>query len=435
MISLRKIINLLFVISFTNFGICLYLSRTVGGGSGFVVIGELLAIMPYILILFLYLIIVFIRRKYALLESPLVRINTQFYWVLAFFLTIVFARIRALHNGVPFQSIFNITSASLIYSIPFLAFIVFFHVNSWKSSIRLLLYALAIYVLINLAGFAAGLTNASHSLPGRLNLPFGNGFYNVGNVVMCFTLLLFGGLLTRKQLGINLSFFISFIILNCIIAIGINSRTTLLVVFLVSALWLTRIIKWRRIIFAVSWLILPALLAFSDILYEVLRLPVFKSILSRVSYKDVTQFNGRRPMWEAAIDWFTNFPDGIFMGNGYKGALKMGFYSKVHEGWIEGGNFKGDLLSSLHLHSSMLEYGVSQGLIGLILFGGILFIITRFYLRAYLKNQIAGMLYPVSIFLLFISQIDIFAYEPAMGIIWIMLLAAPVVIKQTDKLT
>lgn len=421
------------MISFTNFGVCLYLSRTVGGGSGFVVAGELLAIIPYISILFLYLTSLFIRRKYALLESPIVRVNTQFYWVLAFFLTLIFARIRALHNGVPFQSLFNITSASLIYVIPFLAFIVFFHLNSWQTAIRLLLYALAIYVLVNLVGFEAGLTNASHSLPGRLNLPFGNGFYNVGNVIICFTLLLLGGLLNRKKLGINLSFLVFFIALNCIITIGINSRTTLLVVFLVSFLWLTGMIKWRRLIFAGSWLILPALLAFSDILYEVLRLPVFKSVLSRVSYKDVTQFNGRRPMWEAAIEWLTSFSDGVFVGNGYKGALHLGFYSKVHEGWIEDGNFKGDLLSSLHLHSSILEYGVSQGLIGLIFFGGILFIITRFYLKAYLQNQLAGILYPVSIFLLFISQLDIFVYEPAMGIIWIMVLTAPVVIKQTDN--
>ena len=112
--------------------------------------------------------------------------------MLVFILSSVASLFIALYKGLPESNVAQIATKSLLLLVPFHSFIVVVLYNEAKGSLlRLTLYSLSLLLLFNLIGyFGLGLSNGTHSIDGRLNFPFLDGFYSGASLLAIIDLLL-----------------------------------------------------------------------------------------------------------------------------------------------------------------------------------------------------------------------------------------------------
>lgn len=410
----RDIINFLFVISFSLYGIGTYVSAISSPSVGYMV-----SITPHLLMLLFYFIDILYRKQFS------IRLNINYVLMLIFIVSSAASLFIALGKGLPEASFRLTITKCLLLVIPFHAYLVFVLYNQQKESLlRLTLQSLSLLLVINLVGyFGLGISNEVHSIDGRLNFPFLGGFYNGASLLAIINLLLIyylQRLWTEPLKFFPLLIYFSF---NLVLFFMINSRLTILVFVLVLGLSVVGMIRMRGL-YLLSLFTIPILLTSGVLIYKVLQLPGLSTMMQRIDVEDVTTFNGRSFLWKNSMDWLLHDQQGLLFGNGYKGHYFLNLIADVAKLWNQKDVYH------MHLHSSSMEILISQGLLFFALFAFLLYKIYRYYSRKHEEGSQLGAFFPVIVFLLFILQVDTFVYLDNLGAVIFSLLVAQIAINR-----
>ncbi|GHN02623.1 hypothetical protein WSM22_41120 [Cytophagales bacterium WSM2-2] len=423
MLSKRDIINFLFVASFPVFGIGTYVAAAKSPSVGFII-----CISVHILIILFYLVDIFYKKGF----QP--RINKYYYLNWLYLATCVISVFRALFNGLPEDNLSITLVKCAVFIAPVNAFIivVLYNEDQVERIARLTFLSLSLLLLINLFGFfVLKLSNEFHSIEGRLNFPFLDGFYSGACVLTILNLMLIYYMTRVKDDPFRLSYLAAYFIFNLGLLYLINSRLNILIFLFVALLLSSRVIEKTRGLFLVSQFTIPILLSSGLFLYQFLTLPVFVTMLKRVDLQDVMTFNGRAFIWSNVMSWITDDQRGIFWGNGFKGHYFLDLISDVAKLW----NSDVKDYHHMHLHSSSFEILVSQGIFGYVIFMILFHRVYTYYKKKYQAGDPQGVFFAVTVFLLFILQVDIFVYLESSGQVIFSLVMAAVLVNPNTTLT
>jgi hypothetical protein len=289
----------------------------------------------------------------------------------------------------------------------------------------------SILLLLNLIGFyGLGLANEMHSIEGRLNFPFFDGFYNGACLIAIVNLMILYYLFRCWHDPVRFSLLAAYFFINLTLLFLINSRISTLIFLFVAGLLCLRLLNNLRVLFVTSLFTVPILLSSGLILFEILTLPFFSSIMQRVDIKDVTTFNGRSFIWTNGLNWLLDDQRGLFFGNGNKGHYFLDLISDVARLW----NPEFKEFHRMHMHSSSLELLISQGIMGFTCFMILFYKLLDYYKKRYQDGNEQGIFYAAGIFLLFVWQVDLFVYMESSGFfIFSMLLSGVVITASTDN--
>jgi hypothetical protein len=339
-----------------------------------------------------------------------------------FQLSSVAAYIVALNKNAPFLSELHTITRSAIILFPFYAFVAVCLYNEKDRSriVNLTFKGLNILLLINLIGFFVfGLENGTHSIEGRLSLPFIDGMYSGACVIAVINLMVFYYM--RQALAAadtyRFSYLLIYFLINLALLFLVNSRMANLIFLFVFILAFFNVIHRFKGLFLIGVFFVPLMLNLGLLLYQILTLPIFKVIMQRVNLNDVVTFNGRVFGWEQAIDWLLYDQTNLVFGNGYNGHYFLHLMANIAKIW----NVRE---TDTHLHSTSLSILVDQGIVG-----GVLLLVITYKVYIYFKNQLTirneeGILFLVMVFILIVMQVDMFVYKESAGWIILSLLAA-----------
>src|SRR5258708_1225524 len=268
-----------------------------------------------------------------------------------------------------------------------------------------------------------------HSIEGRLNFPFLDGFYSGACLLTILNLMLIYYMSKIQNDPFRFSYLAAYFIFNLAMLYLINSRINILIFLFVAILLSFRVIEKIRGLFVGSLFTIPILLSSGFFLYEILTLPFFSSMLQRVDVHDVVTFNGRAFIWQNVINWLTDDQRGIFWGNVYKGHYFLDLISDVAKLW----NSDAKDYHHLHLHSSSFEILVCQGVFGFVIFMILCLRIYNYYKNKYEHGEPMGVFFAVMVFLLFILQVDAYVYLESSGSVIFSLLLASVLVNHKPK--
>jgi O-Antigen ligase len=410
MLNKRDIINFLFVSSFPLYGLGAFVSGAFSSSGGYFV-----SIFAHILIIVFYLIDLVYFRNVE------IRVNWFYYLFLLFQLTCVASLFIALGKNLPSTNALGTWTRSILGLVPFQAFVIFFLYNEKhkQNLVRLTFLSFSILLFINLIGyFVLGMSNAIHSIEGRFNFPFLDGFYSGACLIAIMNLMLLSFIKKSFKDPIRLTYLICYFVFNFVLLYYINSRLSLLIFLGVFFMFAFNLSRRFRGVFLVSVFFLPILLNIGIFIYRVLSLPVFVAIIQRVNLADVTTFNGRSFIWQRAIDWMLYDQRGLWFGNGSSGHY---FLHLIPDLAIK---FGAPNEASLHLHSSTLITIVDQGIFGFALLLLVSYRIYVYYRTEFQKNNQEGTFFAVVVFLIFVMQVDTFGYFGTLGYAIMALLAA-----------
>ena len=180
MLSKRKIVNTLFLIGFSCYGIGNYLLNKRSFSEG-----VLFSALPYMLIVIIYLVDLIYRRK----VTPMVNGN--------FKLAIIFIGLTGISMWVALLAGYaglgglNVNTRVVLFFVPFLSAVI---VNIYNRDIadfswgRLMMGSIGLFLIVNVLGMLAGIPNLIHSFSGRLDFPFSMGIYSNAHAVALFAL-------------------------------------------------------------------------------------------------------------------------------------------------------------------------------------------------------------------------------------------------------
>jgi len=352
----QDIINSLFVASFPVYGIGTYVAATKSPSGGFMV-----CISIHLVIILFYLLDIIYKKEF---QS---RVNIFYFLNWLYLATCVISLFRALFNQLPEDNLAITVVKCITFTVPINAFIVVVLYNDDKvvRITGLTFLSLSLLLLINLFGFfVLKLSNEFHSIEGRLNFPFLDGFYSGAGVLTILNLMLIYYMIRTKDDPFRLICLLTYFIINLVLLYLINSRLNILIFLFVASLLSMGLIEKTKGLFASSMFTVPILLSSGLLLYEILTLPIFVTLLKRVDIQDVMTFNGRSFIWSNVMTWLTDDQRGIFWGNGYKGHYFLDLISDVAKLW----NADVKDYHHMHLHSSTFEILVCQGIFGYAIF-------------------------------------------------------------------
>lgn len=415
MIRSSQLVNALFVLGFPLFGFGSYIGLKSGISKGYIV-----SMAPFLAILLFHLIDLVYRRKRE-------RALTGTWWLcMAYMASLSVSMFVAMRHGIPGVQTGNALLSTLLFIAPFNAAVVVLHHNRHDPDFKfaqLLFVGIGLLLAINVLGYAAGISAVGHSFEGRANFPFFRGIYTGAHVMAVWALMLLFKLRAPNQRPAAYALSGTALLLCLFFMIRINSRLSFLIFLALMVLFITRAIRMARGLYITSLFTMPLLLSSSLLLYRVLSLPFFSTVLQRVSEEDVTTFNGRSYIWLAVGDWFWNDRTGILFGNGYKGHYTLGLLDAVAVLWNEPRAF------NLHTHATITEVVVAQGIIGVVLLYMIFWRGFRFYRAQYMTDTPLAPVFAGFAYLLFIWQLDIFCYGVEMGHAILFCMMAPLCYK------
>jgi O-antigen ligase len=363
--------------------------------------GILLTVLPHLCILLIYAIDLLYRGRI----TPMVN---RVYWLgMLFIVSLIASMWVALGKGFPGLSTVNVTAASIQFIVPFNAAIVLQVYNRNNPDFdlsKLLFNGLVLLMVVNFMGYAAGQSNRMHWFPGRINLPYTMGIYSTAHIVALLNLFLLFYIRDPIRRPGRFILMSTLFLMNMAVMLSANSRLSIMIFFLLLVLFLFRLIRAAKGLFAISLFTMPLMMSFSLLIYEIISLPFFANILGRVSKRDVTTFNGRTDIWEAAFDWVLHDRTGFILGNGYRGHYSMRMLDFVAVLWGEKDSF------NLHMHSAFLEILMGQGIVGYLLYVALLWYAFSYYRREYQQRTDQAPLFAGIVYFLFIWQIDMFVY-------------------------
>src|SRR5260221_4805157 len=422
MLGKRHIINFLFVASFPLFGIGMYIAATRSPSGGYI-----FCISAHLTILLFYPIDILYKKAF----QP--RINGYYFLSWAYLLTCIVSVFRALYGGLPEDNLAITIVKSIVFVAPVNAFIivVLYNDNMMERITRLTFLSLSILLLINLFGFfVLKLSNELHSIEGRLNFPFLDGFYSGACVITILNLMLIYYMTRTQSDPFRLAYLAAYFILNLVLLNLINSRLNILIFLFVASLLSFRVIEKIKGLFVTSLFTVPILLSSGLILYQILTLPVFVTILKRVDIQDVMTFNGRSFIWNNVLSWITDDQRGIFWGNGFKGHYFLDLISDVAKLW----NSDVKDYHHMHLHSSSFEILVCQGIFGYGLFLVLCHRIYSYYKQKYQAGDPDGVFFAFPFFLVFILKVYFFVIFGKSGIVIFSLLLSIVLVNHNNPI-
>jgi len=414
-ISKRKFINAVFVFSLPWYGVGTYLFAKEGFS-----IGLIFCTLPFLFILLFHGVDLLYRGGF----TPVV--NGTFYICCAALLSGMLSVPLGLHFGSPMLNPWNTVILMIFICVPFLAAVVVqtYNMGEYRSDFTwMVVKGLMALLVVNILGYAGGLRNLMHSFSGRISLPFTLGIYDAAHIFAFMNLVLLGFFHDFKARPIRFIGLLILYIVNLIIMISINSRLSIMIFFVLTILFLSKSVKSVKGIFVISLFTMPIITNFALLIYKILTLPFFATILDRVSKKDVTTFNGRTYIWDAAAEWVMHDRRGLLLGNGFNGQYHLKILERVAKLWGETGSYR------LHMHSAFLEILVDQGVVGLSLMYLMYWRGYIYYRQQYIQGTSMGPLYAGFVYLLFAWQIDIFGYAYNTGFLLIFMLMAPIAVK------
>ena len=417
MLSKRKIINNLFVLSFPWYGYGTYWL-----GKHEFALGIFICQLPFLLLIGFFL----LDLLYGQTTWP--RVNGKFKLVIAALTSLSASVILGLHYNSPVIDNVNGMLLITLFYAPFLSSVVVQAYNQSQPNFNmawLILKGFFAYILFNLLGMAAGMRNLFHSFPGRASPPFAAGIYDAAHLLAIVDLMLLFQLRDFRSNPLRWVAMAGVYMINMGIILSINSRLSFMIFLVLTVLFLTHAMKALRGLFAVSLFTMPLMMSFALLIYKILSQPVFVAVMERVNKEDVTTFNGRTYVWTAAADWLSDDRRGLLFGNGFNGQYHLRILDGVAKRW--GGDSY-----NLHMHSAFLEILVDQGLLGILLMYGVYWSGYKFYQKEYLTNAPMAPLYAAFVYMMFAWQIDIVGYAYYSGFLIVFLMMGPVVMKVSD---
>ncbi len=417
MLSKRKLVNALFMAGFPVYGIGTYLMFDPAMGWS---LGLLFASSPFTAIILFHLVDLLYRRRFAVHVGPL------FWLCCAVILSFDASVLMGLHYRSPVLIPANAVAIILQCTVPYLAAVIVQVYNrdvdgfDWSSMLMKCLFAL---IGINLLGMGAGLHNKLHSFEGRASFPFVLGIYEAAHLLAFVNLVLLFYMRDVARRPVRFALMLAFYLLNLAIIMSVNSRLSFMVFFVMTVLVLVRAVRAVRGLYWTSLFTMPIMVSFALLIYEVLSLPFFTALLSRVDKKDVTTYNGRTYIWESAWDWATTDGRGLLLGNGYNGQYRLHLLEYVAKLW------GADASYNLHMHSAFLEFFVNQGIVGVLLMYWLYWQAMKHCYDHYRRNTAMAPLYGGLLYLLFVWQIDITGYGYYLGFTLLLMIMAPLSIK------
>src|SRR5690606_1160448 len=183
MLDKKDIINFLYVASFPMYGIGSYVTANINSP-----IGQMLSTSVHIAIILFYTIDLLYKKEFQF------KINSLFFWMVAFQLSSVAAFFIALAKNPPFiNEVVSYTRSGIII-FPFYAFVAVCMYNEKKPEklVHLTFNSLSLMLLINLIGYYVfGLKNGIHTIEVRLSLPFIDGMYSGACMIAIINLMLY----------------------------------------------------------------------------------------------------------------------------------------------------------------------------------------------------------------------------------------------------
>jgi len=414
----RDIINALFILSFSVFGLGNYVSAASSPTVGYV-----LSVSCHFAILVFYLIDLMYKRDFQ------IRINSIYGWMTLYLISSSASLFIASAKGLPDPSLIMMVGKTILLFLPFQSFIIVSLYNEKQKDFlpKLTLISLSLLLFFNLMGFyGLGLSNGVHSIEGRLNFPFLDGFYSGACLLAIINFLLIYYLKQNWRYPVRVLLLGGYFMVNMAMLVLINSRLTILIFIFVLGIYAIGLIRARGL-FWLSQFTLPILLSSGLLIYQLLQLPGLSSLLQRVDIQDVTTFNGRAFLWEDAMDWLLHDQRGLLFGNGYRGHYFLDLISDVALLWNE------KETHHMHLHSTSLEILVSQGLIFYIIFCFLFYMAFEYYRKKSLDQNPEGAFMAIIVFLLFVLQVDTFVYLDSLGfLIFSLLLSRAVMIPKVN---
>jgi hypothetical protein len=411
----RNIINGLFILSFPVYGIGTYISASISPSAGYFISAAL-----HLLILVFYVIDVIYRKQIRF------RLNWVYLAMLFYIATTAGSLFVGYFKGLPESNLNMIMIRTFLLLVPFHSFIVFTLYNEHHTDEipMLLIKGLSALLFVNLLGyFGLGLANEQHSIEGRLNMPFLDGFYSGASVLAVMNLLIAHRIRSNRDRPIE-SMVLTFYFIGILALLYmINSRLAMMIFLVIFMMFLVRIIAMRGT-FLVSLFFIPILLSSAYLLYQLVLLPGMSDVLQRVDVEDVTTFNGRAFLWKDGLDWLLGSHEGLILGNGYKGHYFLDLITDVAELWNT------DEIFHLHMHSSSLEILICQGLISYGVFCLIWYRVYTFFRNKYKAGSMEGAFLGPVLYLLFILQVDTFVYMDGLGFVLFALLASRISITE-----
>src|SRR5690606_18502889 len=333
----RDIVTFLFVVSFVVYGIGNYVSAAMSPSLGYV-----MSASPYLAIIVFYVLDVMYGGRVR------VRVDNLYPYMLVYIISGVWSLFYSLHRGLRDITLFTVIGRSLLVALPFHAFLVVYAYNERRQDDfmpKMIFYSLTLLLFVNILGYGAGLSNQGHNIEGRVNLPFFGGLYSAASVLVVMSLMLIWRM--RKVWWSNpfrMAGYSGFLAVNFLFLYLINSRLTLMI--FAAMLVLIFIGGIRSIaVYWVSFFMIPLLLNLSILVYQILTLPVFASIMQRVDYENVTSFSGRSYLWEIGMAWIVGDRTGFVFGNGFQGQYFVGILREIAMLWNP------DTPDKMHFHS------------------------------------------------------------------------------------
>ncbi|MEO7081052.1 MAG: O-antigen ligase family protein [Flavobacteriales bacterium] len=383
-------------------------------------IGLGFCLIPFVLLILFHLLDLAYKGEYTSV------VNKNFRLCLLAILSVDVSVLLGLYYQSPILNPWNSALLIGMFSLPYLASVVVQVYNREDLEFdmsRLFLKGLGLFLAVNLLGYGAGLRNLLHSFAGRVSLPFTMGIYDGAHILAFMNLLMLGYMKDFRGRPMRFMFMLGIFVMNLGLMLSINSRLSFMVFMAIAVLFVTRAARAARGLYAISLFTMPLLTSFALLIYAILSQPIFTTILDRVSKKDVTTFNGRTYIWEAALDWVMDDRRGLIFGNGYNGQYHLRMLEGVAKLWNESGSYR------LHMHSAFLEVFVNQGLVGLFLMYAILWRGYQYYRKEYLDNTTLAPMFAGFAYLMFAWQIDIFGYGFYAGFLLLMMMMAPASVK------
>jgi O-antigen ligase len=402
MITKRQLINTMYVGALPIYGFGFFH----GARTGSISQGMIVSILPYILLIAVHLIDL-MYRGYA------VRVVNRSYWLaVATLVSMASGMWIALQRGFPGFETFNTLMQSLLILLPFQAAVVVQVVNREDPDFNfsdLFLKALVALVLFNFLGYAAGHSNLVHYFAGRINLPYIRGLYDAAHLLSIINLMLLFQIKDFMRRPGRFIMLLGFYLVNVAVMISVNSRLSFMTFVALTVLFLARVFRTARFVYPISLFTIPLLLSFALLIYEILTLPIFQTVLDRVSKEDVTSFNGRSYIWYAAWDWLVSDRRDFLFGAGYNGQYWFGLMDRIGVLWSV------DKPAFIHMHSTSLQVLMAQGISGFVLMCMCMWQVFKYYRRQYIANTALAPLFAAAVYFLFIWQIDIFVYGIDIG--------------------
>lgn len=401
LLSKRKLINTLFLLSFPIYGIGMYL-----GYKKSISQGTIVAVSAFVAIILVHVFDLIAQRQVRNM------VNRKYWWGLLFLISLIASMWKALAEHFPGATPANTIAYTVMFLAPFHASIIVHIRNRDQDDFdfaRMVLTSLCLFLLINLLGVAAGMHNVLHNIEGRLNMPFVLGIYDAAHMLAMINLMLLFFMKDLVKRPMRFLGLMAFFLLNMFLMLKVNSRLSFMTFVILTALFLFRLVGRARLMFPLSLFTMSLLTNFALLVYTILTLPFMRAIVSRVDKEDVTTFNNRTTVWDVGWNWLEKDRHGILFGHGYQGQVHLRGWDHIAEVF----NVKD--AQNVHMHSTFMQTLINQGVVGYALLLVVVWHTFNYFRKRYHQGALEAPLFALVVYMLFILQIDIICYGNDFG--------------------